>query len=157
MHSLLCRPKKLPQAKWIQTKKPLTTATVRRSLQKFWSDKVALTECCFLHSAMSTMMSKLDNDCRKICPTVTLLTLSVSSYPAQATVRMMTTLSWKMCWVLSCETARALDVMQLFTEKRGLMDTLAFHLDGFETTITAARPPRWQTKAADFLRPISTK
>lgn len=35
------------------------------------------------------------------------------------------------------ETARALDVLQLFAEKRGLMNTLASHLDGFETALVA--------------------
>ncbi|KAH7980459.1 hypothetical protein HPB49_016338 [Dermacentor silvarum] len=48
------------------------------------------------------------------------------------------------------EAARALDVMRLFAEKRGLMDTLAFHLDGFETAVVAARPPKRQTKVTDF-------
>ncbi|KAH7949017.1 hypothetical protein HPB49_004175 [Dermacentor silvarum] len=60
----LCPPKKSIQAKWMQMKKRLTTATARRCLQKFWSDKVAAPECRF---ATSIMTSKLV----KICPTVT--------------------------------------------------------------------------------------
>ncbi|KAH6932195.1 hypothetical protein HPB50_003649 [Hyalomma asiaticum] len=56
----------------------------------------------------------------------------LQSANAPRTTMMTTqTLSWTMCPSVA-EAARALDVMQLFVEKKGLMDKLAFHLDGFE-------------------------
>ncbi|KAH7984623.1 hypothetical protein HPB52_023293 [Rhipicephalus sanguineus] len=52
------------------------------------------------------------------------------------------------------EAARALDVMRVFAEKNGLMDKLAFHLDGFEAAVVAVRPPKQQTRVTNFWRPI---
>lgn len=54
-----------------------------------------------------------------------------SANAPRTTMMTTQTLSWTMRPSVA-EAARALDVMQLFVEKKGLMDKLAFRLDGFE-------------------------